>query len=57
MKKIMLALEIDSELKSLLDECKKRDGHSRTWHLQRALKNYFKSKKITLVENGKSKQK
>lgn len=55
MKKIMLALEIDEGLKMLLDECKKNDGHSRTWHLTRALQNYFTAKKITLGQNGKTK--
>jgi len=55
MKKIMLSLEIDEQLKAMLDECKKIDGHSRTWHLERALKNYFSAKKL-LGQNGNYKE-
>jgi len=54
-KKIMLALEINENEKRLLDECKKSDGKSLTWHLRRALQNYFTSKKI-LRENENKKQ-
>lgn len=53
MKKIMLALEIDVTLKTLLDECKKVDGRSRTWHLRKALENYFISKKIFNNKKGR----
>jgi hypothetical protein len=51
----MLALEINENEKRLLNECKKSDGKSLTWHLRRALQNYFTSKKI-LRENENKKQ-
>ena len=50
----MLALEINENEKRLLNECKKSDGKSLTWHLRRALQNYFTSKKIqSTTENEK----
>ena len=53
----MLALEVDKWLDDMLEECKKNDGQSKSWHLKKALKNYFISKRIKKVVADESKKK
>lgn len=46
MKKEPLSLKIKSELKEMLNLVT-QDGRTQTYHLEKALINYFKAKKIT----------
>ena len=41
-----ISLVIEQKLKDALDDAKKQNGQSITWHLERALRNYLKAKKI-----------
>lgn len=42
--KISISLKIRKELKDTLAKLSNNDGRSETWHLERALLNYFKIK-------------
>lgn len=41
-----ISLVIEQKLKDGLDKAKQRDGNKLTWHLERAIRNYLKAKKI-----------
>lgn len=40
------SVRIDTELLRLLKELKSSDGHPIMWHLNRAIRNYLKAKKL-----------
>ena len=46
MDKTAISLKIKSYLKNLLEKLSDQDGRSETYHLERALINYFKAKKL-----------
>lgn len=45
-----ISLVVEQELKDILDKLSKKEGRSRTYLLEQALKNYFKAKKVLTNE-------
>jgi len=56
MDKVTLSLKIKTPLKQTLSRLSKDDGRTETYHLERALENYFISKKINPAKDDKLNQ-
>jgi len=54
--KTSIAFRIKTELAKGIKTLKEIDGRSQTYHIERALTNYLKAKKVTVNENTKSKK-